>query len=192
MALILGLVLAFQGPPVLFAVHLGEGAFYRVVPYIAMTVPPLLIALYGLAVFTIGAVRFWRETQGNVVELIDFAALWRATKDAFGLAYLKGGGAGCNYPGESFSQTRLWLHHAVFLRLSARFGRDDDRRVLRSFSGLAGALSLLQRAGGSWHGWRDHVGRRHGRAAYSEMAKRPRSGRCEHARWTWRFWSCCF
>ncbi|MGZ8495631.1 MAG: tricarballylate utilization 4Fe-4S protein TcuB [Candidatus Binatia bacterium] len=114
MTVILGLVLAFQGAPVLFAVHLGEGAFYRVVPFIAMTVPPSLIALYGLAVFTIGAIRFWRETQGNVVELIDFAALWRATKDAFGLAYMKGGGAGCNYPGESFSQSRLWLHHAVF------------------------------------------------------------------------------
>ena len=79
MTIILGLVLAFQGAPVLFAVHLGEGAFYRVVPFIAMTVPPSLIALYGLAVFTIGAIRFWRETQGNVVELIDFAALWRAT-----------------------------------------------------------------------------------------------------------------
>ena len=114
MTIILGLVLAFQGSLVLFAVHLGEGAFYRVVPFIAMTVPPSLIALYGLAVFTIGAIRFWRETQGNVVELIDFAALWRATKDAFGLAYLKGGGAGCNYPGESFSQSRLWLHHVVF------------------------------------------------------------------------------
>jgi citrate/tricarballylate utilization protein len=114
MIIILALVLVFQGPPVLFAVHLGEGAFYRVVPFIAMTVPPSLIALYGLAVFTIGAIRFWRETQGNVVELIDFAALWRATKDAFGLAYMKGGGAGCNYPGESFSQSRLWLHHAVF------------------------------------------------------------------------------
>ena len=114
MTIILGLVLAFQGAPVLFAVHLGEGAFYRVVPFIAMTVPPSLIALYGLAVFTIGAIRFWRETQGNVVELIDFAALWRATKDAFGLAYLKGCGAGCNYPVESFSHSRLWLHHAVF------------------------------------------------------------------------------
>ena len=114
MTIILGLVLAFQGSPVLFAVHLGEGAFYRVVPFIAMTLPPSLIALYGLAVFSIGAIRFWRETQGSVIELIDFAAFWRATKDAFGLAYMKGGGAGCNYPGESFSQSRLWLHHLVF------------------------------------------------------------------------------
>ena len=114
MVIIFGLVLAFQGPDVLLATHLGEGAFYRVVPFVAMTVPPSLIALYGLTVFIIGALRFWRETQGSISALIDPAALWRATKDAFGLAYMKGGGAGCNYPGESFSLLRMWLHHLVF------------------------------------------------------------------------------
>jgi citrate/tricarballylate utilization protein len=111
---IFALVLAFKGSAVLHAVHLGEGAFYRVIPFVAMTVPPSLIALYGFAVFLLGAVRFWRETQGGVSELVDAAALWRATKDAFGLAYLKGGGEGCNYPGESFSKGRLWFHHLVF------------------------------------------------------------------------------
>jgi citrate/tricarballylate utilization protein len=105
----------FQGSTVLFGVHLGAGAFYRVVPFVAMTVPPSLIALYGFAVFTIGTTRFWRETQGSVVELVNRAALWRATKDAFGLAYMKGGGAGCAYPGESFSNSRMWFHHLVFL-----------------------------------------------------------------------------
>ena len=112
--LILGLVLAFQGSNVLLATHLGEGAFYRVVPFVAMTVPPSLIALYGLAIFIAGALRFWRETQGPVAALVDPAALWRATKDAFGLAYMKGGGAGCNYPGESFSRARMWFHHLTF------------------------------------------------------------------------------
>jgi citrate/tricarballylate utilization protein len=45
---------------------------------------------------------------------VDLSAFWRATKDAFGLAYLKGGGAGCNYPGESFSRSRMWYHHLTF------------------------------------------------------------------------------
>jgi citrate/tricarballylate utilization protein len=112
--IILALVLLFQGPDVLFATHLGEGTFYRVVPFVAMTVPPSLIALYGLTVFIIGSVRFWRETQGPISVLIDPAALWRATKDAFGLAYMKGGGAGCNYPDENFSHSRMWYHHLVF------------------------------------------------------------------------------
>jgi len=112
--IILALVLLFQGADVLFATHLGEGTFYRVVPFVAMTVPSSLIALYGLTVFIIGSVRFWRETQGPISALIDPAALWRATKDAFGLAYMKGGGAGCNYPDENFSHSRMWYHHRVF------------------------------------------------------------------------------
>ena len=108
------LVLLFMGRDVLLATHLGEGAFYRVVPYAAMTVPPLIIALYGLGVLLAGALRFWRETGGGLAGLIDFAALWRATQDAFGLVYMKGGGAGCNYPDANFSQSRRWFHHLVF------------------------------------------------------------------------------
>lgn len=112
--IILGLVLAFQGSDVLLGIHVGEGAFYRVVPFVAMTVPPSLVVLYGLTVFIIGATRFWRDTQGPISAMVDLPALWRATKDAFGLAYMKGGGAGCNYPAESFSRARMWHHHLVF------------------------------------------------------------------------------
>ena len=79
------LVLLFMGPDVLTANHLGEGSFYRVVPYIAMTIPPILIALYGLVVFTIGASRFWRKTGAGISDVINFAALRRATRNAFGL-----------------------------------------------------------------------------------------------------------
>jgi citrate/tricarballylate utilization protein len=111
---ILIVVLGLRGSDVLLARHLGEGSFYRIVPFAAMTLVPSLIALYGFAVFLTGAVRFWRETGGAAFAMIDFAAFWRATKDAFGLAYMKGGGAGCNYPDETFSLTRMWLHHLVF------------------------------------------------------------------------------
>ncbi len=112
--ILLMIVLASRGSDVLLTRHLGEGAFYRIVPFAAMTVVPSLIALYGFAVFTAGAMRFWRETGGTPLEMLDPAAFWRATKDAFGLAYMKGGGAGCNYPAESFSSTRMWCHHLVF------------------------------------------------------------------------------
>jgi len=112
--IILLLVLAFIGRDTLLATHVGEGAFYRVVPYVAMTIPPLIIALYGVAVLLAGMARFWRETQGTFSEVIDLSALWRATQDAFGLSYMKGGGAGCNYPDAAFSQSRRWFHHLTF------------------------------------------------------------------------------
>ncbi|HUF43027.1 MAG TPA: tricarballylate utilization 4Fe-4S protein TcuB [Verrucomicrobiae bacterium] len=112
--LILVLVLAFMGSDALLATHLGEGAFYRVIPFTAMVVPPSIIVLYVLAVLLAGVWRFWRDTGAGFSEVIDLRALWRATQDAFGLAYLKGGGAGCNYPDASFSHSRRWFHHLVF------------------------------------------------------------------------------
>jgi citrate/tricarballylate utilization protein len=109
-----GLVLLFQGPAVLFSAHMGDGAFYRVVPYVAMTTPAMLICLYALGLFAAGAVRFWRDTRGSPGDMIDRHALARATRDAFGLAYLKGDGSGCNYPDERFSHARRIFHHFTF------------------------------------------------------------------------------
>jgi citrate/tricarballylate utilization protein len=114
LVIMLSLVWGGKGAGVLFGVHLGEGAFYRVVPYLAMTVPPLLIAFYGFVVLLAGAISFWRKTQGRLTEMVDVRALWRATKDAFGLTYMKGGGAGCSYPDGAFSESRRWYHHLVF------------------------------------------------------------------------------
>ena len=111
---ILGLMFMLQDTAILFGVHVGEGAFYRVIPFIAMTAPVSLMALYGFTVFAIGALRFWRATHYNLAELVDLKALRRASKDAYGLAYMKGGGAGCTYPGEKFSLSRMWFHHLVF------------------------------------------------------------------------------
>jgi citrate/tricarballylate utilization protein len=108
---VLLLVVAFQGVGVLTSAYVGEGAFYEVVPYAAMVVPALIVTVYGLAVLALGTYRFWRDTRGGVV---DVGAFLRATQDAFGLRYLKGGGAGCNYPDAAFSDARRWYHHLVF------------------------------------------------------------------------------
>lgn len=141
--IILLFVLAFMGTNVLFATHLGEGAFYRVVPYTAMTVPFLVIAFYGLAVLFAGTIRFWRETQGGLSEMIDLRALWRATQDAFGLTYMKGGGAGCNYPDARFSQSRRWFHHLVFYGFLLDFAATSIAAFYDHFLGWQAPYPLL-------------------------------------------------
>ncbi|MET0502542.1 MAG: tricarballylate utilization 4Fe-4S protein TcuB, partial [Candidatus Binatia bacterium] len=143
LVLIFILVLGFMGREVLFAAHLGEGAFYRVVPFAAMTIPPLAIALYGLVVFMIGAVRFWRETGGALAGVIDVNAFWRATQDAFGLSYMKGGGAGCNYPDASFSQSRRWFHHLVFYGFLLDFAATSVAAFYDHFLGWQAPYPLL-------------------------------------------------
>jgi citrate/tricarballylate utilization protein len=105
--------LALLGPRELWVARVGPGAFYRVVPYLAMVIPALLLGGYALVVLAGGTVRFWRETRDPAAPL-GAGAVLRAAADAFALRHLGGGGAGCNYPDARFSETRRWLHHAVF------------------------------------------------------------------------------
>ena len=113
-AVVIVAVLLLQGPGVVFGLHTGPGSFFRVVPYVAMTAPFMLMSLFALGVFAIGAFRFWRDTQGSPREMVDWDAFVRATRDAFGLKYLKGDGTGCNYPDEQFSHARRVFHHLTF------------------------------------------------------------------------------
>jgi citrate/tricarballylate utilization protein len=132
-----------RGPDNLFATHLGSGTFYRVVPYVVMTLPPLIIAFYALAVFAAGALRFWRETRSGLRDVIDAAAFCQATKDAFGLTYMKGGGAGCNYPDAGFSSTRRWLHHLTFYGFLLDFAATTVAAIYDHFLGWQAPYPLF-------------------------------------------------
>ena len=107
-------VLIAKGPGVLFGTHVGEGAFFRVVPYAAMVIPPSIILLFVLGVFAVGALRFWRDTRGSPEEMFSWPAFAKASADAFGMRYLKGDGSGCTYPDEQFSHVRRVFHHFTF------------------------------------------------------------------------------
>ncbi|MBI2989277.1 MAG: tricarballylate utilization 4Fe-4S protein TcuB [Deltaproteobacteria bacterium] len=143
LGIILLFVLIFQGPAVLFGTHMGVGSFYRVVPYLVMTVPFLTIALYGLAVLLVGGFRFWRDTRSNLTDVVDFGAFWRATQDAFGLSYLKGGGVGCNYPAAAFAHGRRWLHHLVFYGFLLDFASTTIAALYDHFLGWVAPYPLL-------------------------------------------------
>lgn len=110
--LVFGSVLVLQGGEVLFGEPAAENAFYRVVPYTAMMLPAMILSGFWFLVLGYGAVRFWRAT-GRAGSLTDGASFWRATKDAFGLEYLKGGGDGCDYPTARKSRSRAIMHHLV-------------------------------------------------------------------------------
>jgi len=112
--IILLLALVFQGPSVVFSVHLGENAFYKVIPYWLIVIPISALGLSILATLLMGIGNFWRETGGKLNELVDPGANLRAIWDALRLKYLDGGGHGCNYPDDRFSHVRRWFHHLVF------------------------------------------------------------------------------
>ncbi len=113
-AIVLIFTFLLQGPEVLFATHLGDGAFYEVIPYMLIVVPTSLIGLYVVVALLMGFVRFWHDTGGTLSEVANPKALIGATRDMLRLKYLDGGGHGCNYPDDQFSQVRKGLHHQVF------------------------------------------------------------------------------
>ncbi len=88
----------------------GAGAFYRVIPWAAMTGVALVTLGFAALAMAVGAARFWRES-GPV--RVTSRAVLRGLHDAFTLKNLGGGGQGCNDLGEHFSTIRRSLHHAM-------------------------------------------------------------------------------
>ena len=114
---VFALVLLARGPEILFGTRVtavGDNSFYRVVPYLAMTLPAMALSLFALVVFSCGVFRFWRDTRGSPEEMFSWAAFSKASADAFGMRYLKGDGSGCTYPDEQFSHLRRVFHHFTF------------------------------------------------------------------------------
>lgn len=107
-------VLMIGRPSRLVQAYTGPGAFYQIVPYISIISIASAIVVFALIVFTVGVLRFWRDTGAGVMELIDIKAFWKALTDTFDLRYLRGGGAGCYYPDDTRSQARRVHHQLVF------------------------------------------------------------------------------
>jgi len=118
------LALLFLPSKSVFAVHLGPGAFYEVVPYVTMVAGGLILFLYALAVWLRGGARFWAETasarQRNHARS-GLKSLSTAVAAVLGLRYLKGGGPGCFYPGERPSSVRRAFHSLTFWGFAADF-----------------------------------------------------------------------
>jgi len=113
-ALVVLLALFLVSPEVLFSRHLGPGAFYEVIPYLAMVIPGVALFFYGIGVWVRGGTRFWSETGSAQRQPGGLKALAGALADAFGLQYLNGGGPGCYYPEERPSAVRRVYHSFTF------------------------------------------------------------------------------
>ncbi len=112
--LVLLTTLFFQDFAVIFVVHRGAGAFYKVIPYWPMVISFSAVSLCIFMILAAGLIRFWCKTGGTLAELIDSHANRRAIWEVMKLKYLDGGGHGCNYPDDRFSMVRRWFHHLVF------------------------------------------------------------------------------
>ncbi len=106
--------IAWHDPRVLFGVHLGPGAFYRLMPHNAMAALFGGVFLYAVLALVMGVRTMWRSIEGAKVGRIDLAAVREAGRDAARLKYLDGGGPGCSDGGALRADRRRHAHHATF------------------------------------------------------------------------------
>jgi citrate/tricarballylate utilization protein len=97
-----------------FSSSLTSGAFYKIVPYLAMVIPAIALLIYWILVWSRGTLRFWSETENGTHSPIVFKDIANATGAILSLRYLKGGGPGCSYPDQRPSMSRRIYHGLVF------------------------------------------------------------------------------
>ncbi len=72
------------------------------------------VSLFVVLAWSVGFVRFWRDTGELLGDFFQPVPFGRAVWDALTLKNLDGNGDGCTYPDETFSQVRRRYHHLTF------------------------------------------------------------------------------
>lgn len=141
-ALVLIVSMAIAEPGAFFAARgTAPGAFYSVMPLLAMQI--VGIGSLGFSLFALwkGAANFWRDAGPS--EKVGVRALAIAAWDVLTLKNLGGNGNGCNDNSEAFSMRRRYLHHAMFYGFMLCFAATTAGFVFHTFLGWHAPYSLL-------------------------------------------------
>ncbi|WFU26478.1 tricarballylate utilization 4Fe-4S protein TcuB [Bradyrhizobium sp. CB1717] len=99
---------------VLFGVHTGPGAFYRLMPHNAMAALFSAAFLYAILALVISVRAFWRDIGPTIGGRADGGSIFQAIRDAGELRYLHGGGVGCYDEDDKPTDRRKLYHHLTF------------------------------------------------------------------------------
>jgi citrate/tricarballylate utilization protein len=112
-AFILGFA-ALNDSRVLFGVHTGPGAFYRLMPHSAMATLFSAAFLYAVLALVMSLRAFWRDIGTPIGGCADGGSVFQAIRDAGELRYLHGGGVGCYNEDDKPTDRRKLFHHLTF------------------------------------------------------------------------------
>src|SRR5205085_2795472 len=112
-AFILGFAV-WHDKQILFGVHTGPGAFYKLMPHNAMAALFGAAFLYAIVALIMGVRAFWRDIGEPVAMTADAGSIWQAIRDAGELRYLDGGGVGCFNEDDRPTDRRKLFHHFTF------------------------------------------------------------------------------
>jgi citrate/tricarballylate utilization protein len=105
---------AYHDRQVLFGVHAGAGAFYKLMPHNAMAALFGAAFLYAIAALVMGVRAFWRDIGEPIGMRTDAGSILQAIRDAGELRYLDGGGVGCFNEDDRPTDRRKIFHHLTF------------------------------------------------------------------------------
>jgi citrate/tricarballylate utilization protein len=105
---------AYNDRQILFGVHSGPGAFYKLMPHNAMAALFGAAFLYAIAALVMGVRAFWRDIGEPIGMRTDAGSILQAIRDAGELRYLDGGGVGCFNEDDRPTDRRKIFHHLTF------------------------------------------------------------------------------
>ncbi len=138
------ITLVSGGGDAFFAADDSPGSFYRVVPFLGMVVPAMLLSIYALLSFAGSAIQFSRDAKISLTELVDPRALATVAREAVSLRWMSGGGDGCYYPEkERTSETRRLLHALVVVGFLFAFASTTVAAIYQELFGWLPPYDLL-------------------------------------------------
>lgn len=139
-AIVVAALLASRAGMLALGPESDSGTFYSIVPLWAMVATGSATLAFAALALLVGAVRFWTGTGPGAIAV---RPLGRAVSDILTLRNLGGGGAGCNDVDDAFSQTRRWLHHAMFYGFLLCFAATCVAFIYHHFLGRIAPYPLL-------------------------------------------------
>ena len=168
---------AFNDRQVLFGVHTGPGAFYKLMPHNAMAALFGAAFLYAIVALAMGVRAFWRDI-GEPIGMLADAALAvagdegrrRAALSRWRRRRLRQRGRAAERPPQDLSPFYV-------LRLCAVLRLDLHGDAVSLSARARGAVSVVGPAGGAGHARRHRAADRAGRVAGGKMEARSGAGR---------------
>lgn len=127
---------AWHDPAVLFGVHTGPGAFYKLMPHNAMALLFGAAFAYAVVAMAMGIRNFWKDIGEPAGTLGEPASIWQAVRDAGSLRYLDGGGVGCMNEDDTPTDRRRLYHHMTFYGFLLCFAATSTATLYHYLLGL--------------------------------------------------------
>ena len=145
LALAVGLMLAMISPQLFWGVHIGEGAFYVLMPHTVMAGIPMAITAFTIVAFVVGWRRYWRGTGAHWGGWPAFADAMSATATMRNLGGDNSGdGTGCPGADDRNSLARRHYHHATFYGFMLCFASTSTGTIYHYLLGREAPYGYLE------------------------------------------------